>query len=246
MCHLRRWSSIQRIHSLNVNHSLTEHEAFDGHAAIKKGVPYHLCNEVTFFSGLAWTYCKAGAPVPGANRTRYQLKTVLPKNTDINQVLQLQKVKDRAIRRRLEMQVLNRTRGTGELEDEFHSLKTTTNDGSVRLVCFKCWNESEGTDRYATAEGKPSSAFRKKSAMLLNTSRMHEKYLAHWERQHFKLDPYIYNKLTDCYGGASDWVTSVGPNDNVAVFVVRLLRMQQRALEDEWLAQGQDLQFGLV
>eukprot|EP00971_Amphidinium_carterae_P183747 3647481-Amphidinium_carterae.1 len=46
---------------------------------------------------------------------------------------------------------------------------------------------------------------------------MHEKYLMHWECQHFKLDPYIYNKLTDCYGGASDWVTSVGPNDNVAM-----------------------------
>eukprot|EP00971_Amphidinium_carterae_P301551 5991281-Amphidinium_carterae.1 len=61
---------------------LIEHEAFDGHATIKKGTPCHLCREVTFFSGLAWTYCKAGPPTQGANRTRYDLKTVLPKNTD--------------------------------------------------------------------------------------------------------------------------------------------------------------------
>eukprot|EP00971_Amphidinium_carterae_P241823 4801690-Amphidinium_carterae.3 len=36
---------------------LIEHEEFDGHAAIKKGRACYLCNEVTFFSGLAWTYC---------------------------------------------------------------------------------------------------------------------------------------------------------------------------------------------
>eukprot|EP00971_Amphidinium_carterae_P090674 1794857-Amphidinium_carterae.2 len=46
---------------------LKEHESFDGHATIKKGTPCHLCLEVTFFSGLAWTYCKAGPPIPGAN-----------------------------------------------------------------------------------------------------------------------------------------------------------------------------------
>eukprot|EP00971_Amphidinium_carterae_P225346 4469503-Amphidinium_carterae.1 len=110
---------------------LKEHEAFDGHAAIKKGSPCHLCREVTFLSGLAWTYCKAGPPIQGGNRTRYDLKTVLPKNTDVNQVLQLQKVKDKAIRRRQEMLIMGRPR-TDEMEDELHSLKTT-NDGSIRL-----------------------------------------------------------------------------------------------------------------
>eukprot|EP00971_Amphidinium_carterae_P348025 6490278-Amphidinium_carterae.1 len=129
--------------------------------------------------------------------------------------MQLQKVKDKAIRRRREMLILARSR-TNELEDEFHSLKTTS-DGSIRLVCFRCWNEFEGATCYMTADGKPSSAFRKKSVMLLNTTKVHEKYLKHWSLQRFKLDPYIYNKLTDCYGGAYDWVTSVGPGDNVAV-----------------------------
>eukprot|EP00971_Amphidinium_carterae_P000696 13738-Amphidinium_carterae.1 len=95
---------------------LKEHEEFDGHAAIKKGSPCYLCREVTFLSGLAWTYCKAGPPIVGANRTRYELKTVLPKNTDVNQV---------------EMLIMGRSR-TDELEDEFHSLKKT-NDGSIRL-----------------------------------------------------------------------------------------------------------------
>eukprot|EP00971_Amphidinium_carterae_P028226 555838-Amphidinium_carterae.1 len=52
---------------------LIEHEEFDGHAAIKKGHPCFLCNEVMFFSGLAWTYCKAGPPVPRGNRARYEL-----------------------------------------------------------------------------------------------------------------------------------------------------------------------------
>eukprot|EP00971_Amphidinium_carterae_P335326 6471132-Amphidinium_carterae.1 len=85
---------------------LKEHEEFDGHAAIKKGSPCYLCREVTFLSGLAWTYCKAGPPIEGANRTRYELKTVLPKNTDVNQVLHLQKVKDKAIRRRQEMLIM--------------------------------------------------------------------------------------------------------------------------------------------
>eukprot|EP00971_Amphidinium_carterae_P348948 6490758-Amphidinium_carterae.2 len=181
---------------------LKEHVEFDGHAAIKKGHPCCLCNEVMFFSGLAWTYCEAGPPVPGANWSRYQLKTVMPKNTDMSQVLELQRVKDKAIRKRLEMSLLTRPRGVHELEDEFHGLKTT-NDGSIRLVCFKCWNESEGTDKYVTSEGKPSAA--------------HEKHLARWERWHFKIDPYVYQKLTDVYAGASDWVTAVGPNDNVAV-----------------------------
>eukprot|EP00971_Amphidinium_carterae_P001164 22957-Amphidinium_carterae.1 len=95
-------------------------------------------------NGLAWTYCKAGPPIDGANRTRYELKTVLPKNTDVNQVLQLQKVKDKAIHRRQEMLIMGRSR-TDELEDEFHSLKKT-NDGSICLVCFRCWNEFENTD----------------------------------------------------------------------------------------------------
>eukprot|EP00971_Amphidinium_carterae_P069220 1369658-Amphidinium_carterae.1 len=107
--------------------------------------------------------------------------------------VRLQRIKDKAIRKRMEMDCLNRQRGVNELEDEFHGLKTT-NDGSIRLVCFKCWNASEGTDKYATPEGKPSSAFRKKTAILLNTSKMVEKYLTHWEK----------------------WY--LGPNDNVAVF----------------------------
>eukprot|EP00971_Amphidinium_carterae_P212807 4223582-Amphidinium_carterae.1 len=68
------------------------------------------------------------------------------------------------------------------MEDEFHSLKTT-NDGSMRLVCFRCWNEFEETNRYVTADGKPSSTFRKKSCVLLSTDKMREKYLKHWEAQ---------------------------------------------------------------
>eukprot|EP00971_Amphidinium_carterae_P050856 1001714-Amphidinium_carterae.1 len=52
------------------------------------------------------------------------------------------------------------------MEDEFHSLKKT-NDGSIRLVCFRCWNEFENTDKYSTENGKPSSAFRKKTEMLI-------------------------------------------------------------------------------
>eukprot|EP00971_Amphidinium_carterae_P254043 5043369-Amphidinium_carterae.1 len=82
-------------------------------------------------SGLAWTYCKAGPPIKGDNRTRYELKTVLPKNTDVNQMLKLQKVKDAALRARQEILLSERAR-TNELEDEFHSLKKT-NDGSIRL-----------------------------------------------------------------------------------------------------------------
>eukprot|EP00971_Amphidinium_carterae_P101692 2012775-Amphidinium_carterae.1 len=177
---------------------LREHEAFDGHATLKKGTPCFLCREVTFFSGVAWTFCKAGPPIQGANRTRYDLKTVLP---------------NKAIRRRQEMLIVGRSR-TDELEDEFHSLKKT-NDGSIRLVCFRCWNEFENTDKYATAEGKPSSAFRKKSAVLLNTEKMRQKYIQHWENQRWKLDAYVIQRLTDSYGGASDWVTAVGPGENV-------------------------------
>eukprot|EP00971_Amphidinium_carterae_P150515 2983661-Amphidinium_carterae.1 len=192
---------------------LEEHEAFDGHATLKKGTPCYLCREVTFFSGLAWTYCKASPPIPNANRTRYDLKTVVPKNTDVNQVIQLQKVKDKAIRRRQELLIMGRPR-TDELEDEFHSLKKT-NDGSIRLVCFRCWNEFENTDKYATANGKPSSALRKKSAVLLNTEKMRQKYLQHWEIQRWKLDDYVIRRLTDSYGGAADWVTAVGPGENV-------------------------------
>eukprot|EP00971_Amphidinium_carterae_P298550 5931684-Amphidinium_carterae.3 len=86
-------------------------EEYDGHAAIKNGHSCYLCNEVTYFSGLAWTYCKAGPPVPGANRAKYELKTVMPKNTDVTKVLELQRVQDRAIRKRMEMNYLNCPRG---------------------------------------------------------------------------------------------------------------------------------------
>eukprot|EP00971_Amphidinium_carterae_P028227 555838-Amphidinium_carterae.2 len=139
----------------------------------------------------------------------------MPKNTDVTKVLELQRIKDKAIRKRMEMDYLNPERGANELEDKFHGLKTT-NDGSIRLVCFKCWNASENTDKYATSEGKPPCAFCKKTAIFLNTEKMIEKYTTHWEKWHCKVDPYVYRKLTDSYGGASDWVTSVGPNDNVA------------------------------
>eukprot|EP00971_Amphidinium_carterae_P146725 2907962-Amphidinium_carterae.1 len=54
---------------------LKEYKEFEGHAAIKKGAPCFLCREVTFLSGLAWTYCKAAPPIPEDNRTRYELKT---------------------------------------------------------------------------------------------------------------------------------------------------------------------------
>eukprot|EP00971_Amphidinium_carterae_P127569 2527537-Amphidinium_carterae.1 len=98
----------------------------------------------------------------------------------------MQKVKDAALRRRQEMILTGRPR-TNELEDEFHSLKKTT-DGSIRLVCFRCWNEFESTTKYSTENGKPSSAFRKKTDLLMRTDRMREKYLKHWENQRWKLD----------------------------------------------------------
>eukprot|EP00971_Amphidinium_carterae_P279395 5546480-Amphidinium_carterae.1 len=53
---------------------------------------------------------------------------ILTKN---NKVLQLQKVKNTAIRRRQKMLLTGRAR-TDEMEDEFYSLKKTS-DGSIRL-----------------------------------------------------------------------------------------------------------------
>eukprot|EP00971_Amphidinium_carterae_P120199 2381350-Amphidinium_carterae.1 len=44
---------------------------------------------------------------------------------------------------------------------------------------------------------------------------MREKYLKHWENQRWKLDSWVIQKLTDSFGGASDWVTAVGPDENV-------------------------------
>eukprot|EP00971_Amphidinium_carterae_P027236 536498-Amphidinium_carterae.1 len=105
--------------------SLKEYEEFDGHAAIKKGAPCFLCRKVRTAPGMT--------------------STVLPKNIDVNQVLQLQKIKDNAIRRRQKMLLTGRAR-TNEMEDEFHSMKKT-NDGSIRLVCFRCWNEFENTKK---------------------------------------------------------------------------------------------------
>eukprot|EP00971_Amphidinium_carterae_P286177 5682396-Amphidinium_carterae.2 len=134
--------------------------------------------------------------VPGANRARYQLKTVMPMNTDVNKVMALQRIKDKAIRKRMEMDCLNRARGINELEDNMSSNGAKKTNGSIRLVCFKCWNANENTDKYATSEGKPSSAFRKKTAILINTEKMREKYLTHWEKWYSKVDPYIYQKLT--------------------------------------------------
>eukprot|EP00971_Amphidinium_carterae_P126511 2506239-Amphidinium_carterae.1 len=51
--------------------------------------------------------------------------------------------------------------------------------------------------------------------MLIRTDKMREKYLKHWENQRWKLDGWVIQKLTDSYGGASDWVTEVGPGENV-------------------------------
>eukprot|EP00971_Amphidinium_carterae_P156908 3110581-Amphidinium_carterae.2 len=44
---------------------------------------------------------------------------------------------------------------------------------------------------------------------------MRQKYLQHWENQRWKLDSYVIQKLTDSYGGAADWVTALGPGENV-------------------------------
>eukprot|EP00971_Amphidinium_carterae_P349624 6491113-Amphidinium_carterae.2 len=90
----------------------------------------------------------------------------MPMNTDVNKVIALQRVKDRAMRKPLKMEQLDRARGVNEMEDEFHGSKRI-NDGSIRVVCFKCWNAHEDTQKYSTSEGKPSAAFRKKNAILL-------------------------------------------------------------------------------
>eukprot|EP00971_Amphidinium_carterae_P342301 6481564-Amphidinium_carterae.2 len=50
----------------------------------------------------------------------------MPRNTDVTKVLELQRIKDKAIRKRMEMDCLNRERGVNELEDEIHGLKTTS------------------------------------------------------------------------------------------------------------------------
>eukprot|EP00971_Amphidinium_carterae_P140753 2789154-Amphidinium_carterae.8 len=119
----------------------------------------------------------------------------------------------------MELAILDRPRDVNEQEDEFHGNKNV-NDESIRLVCFKCWNAYEDTTKYITSEGKPSNAFRKKSALLLETSNSRDKYLAHWNLHHGqdqKIDAVIMHKLTHLYAGASDWVTGVGPGDNVVV-----------------------------
>eukprot|EP00971_Amphidinium_carterae_P216503 4297662-Amphidinium_carterae.1 len=84
----------------------------------------------------------------------------------------MQKVKDAALRRRQEMILTGRPR-TNELEDEFHSLKKTT-DGSIRLVCFRCWNEFENTTKYSTENGKPSNAFKEEDGSV-DTNRSNER-----------------------------------------------------------------------
>eukprot|EP00971_Amphidinium_carterae_P350496 6491578-Amphidinium_carterae.2 len=108
---------------------LKEYEEFDGHAAIKKGSPCYLCREVTFLSGLAWRYCKAGPAIEDANCTRYDLKKVLPKKTDVNQVLQLQKVKVSNVRGILILKVqpvVNCSRCPASRLPEFTAVTTPT------------------------------------------------------------------------------------------------------------------------
>eukprot|EP00971_Amphidinium_carterae_P249380 4950145-Amphidinium_carterae.2 len=153
---------------------LIHHEHFEGSARERKGQQCYICNEVNFFSGLAWTYCHVGPTMPGTNARRYELDTVMPVNTDVNKVIALQRIKDKAIRKRLEMEDLHRPRRMNEMEDEFHGSKKA-GDRSIRLVCFTCWNAHEGTQTYSTYEGKPSAAFRKKNAILLDTAKMREK-----------------------------------------------------------------------
>eukprot|EP00971_Amphidinium_carterae_P107297 2125821-Amphidinium_carterae.1 len=63
----------------------------------------------------------------------------------------MQKVKDAALRRRQKMTLTERPK-TDEMQDEFYSLKKT-NDGSIRLVCFRCWNKFENTEKYLTENG---------------------------------------------------------------------------------------------
>eukprot|EP00971_Amphidinium_carterae_P330530 6463625-Amphidinium_carterae.1 len=154
-----------------------------------------------FFSGLARTYCKAGPPVTGANPSRYELKTVMPMNTDVNKVMALQRIMDKAMRKRMEMDCLNRERGINELEDEFHGAKKT-NDGSIRLVCL-------------------SVGMR----MRTLTSMLHQRV------------PYVYPKLTDSYGGASDWVTSVGPKMTTWQCYTRVCRRNKGSNQDKWVAE---------
>eukprot|EP00971_Amphidinium_carterae_P349625 6491113-Amphidinium_carterae.3 len=46
---------------------------------------------------------------------------------------------------------------------------------------------------------------------------MRDKYMRFWQMRNFKIDQYAYQKLTGVYPKASDWVTTVGPDENAAV-----------------------------
>eukprot|EP00971_Amphidinium_carterae_P120016 2377359-Amphidinium_carterae.2 len=72
-------------------------------------------------------------------------------------------------------------------------------------------------------------------ALHSDTQRMCEKYLKYWESRNFKIDTFIYNKLTSEYAGASDWVTTVGPDDNVVC-----------TTEDKRVAEGEDMCLRLI
>eukprot|EP00971_Amphidinium_carterae_P348495 6490521-Amphidinium_carterae.1 len=106
---------------------------------------------------------------------------------------------------------------TDKMEDEFYSLKKTS-DGSIRLVCFRCWNEFENTDKYLTKNGKPSSAFRKKT----------------------DADPH----RQDAYAGASDWVTAVGPGKNVVQLY--FCEAWTCAFANQWVVEGKDMQWRIL
>eukprot|EP00971_Amphidinium_carterae_P262504 5207149-Amphidinium_carterae.1 len=87
---------------------LMKQEVFQGAARLQKGQQCYTCNQTYFFSGLAWTYCRAEPRrQDGKTAFGYELSNMMPINADLQQILQLQ-IKDRAFRKRLEMEYVKK------------------------------------------------------------------------------------------------------------------------------------------
>eukprot|EP00971_Amphidinium_carterae_P085249 1686515-Amphidinium_carterae.1 len=93
---------------------VVKHGVFEGAARLLKGQQCYTCNPTYFFSGLAWTYCRAGPRRhDGKNACRNELSNMMPINADLQQVLKLHEIKDWAIRKCLEMEYVEEDRSGG-------------------------------------------------------------------------------------------------------------------------------------
>eukprot|EP00971_Amphidinium_carterae_P331066 6464436-Amphidinium_carterae.1 len=105
--------------------------------------------------------CSRAGP-PGHGNKRYEFYVMAPKDTHVQKIVDTQKCKDAATRKRLEIEFAN-PRSMKKNTFPSHGIHAQHLDNiSIPLICYKCWEEhDEAPGKYSTEIGRPHAKFKR-------------------------------------------------------------------------------------